>query len=469
MRPERLELSREEMRRLGYQAVDLLVEHLDTLRDQSVGSKADRPTLMALLQEPAPRVGSDPEALLQRLIRDVFPNCLHVNHPRFFAFVPSTGNYVGAIADLLASGFNVFSGTWMSGAAAAAMELVTLEWLRELCGLADSSEGLFVSGGSMANLTALTVARHTRLHDNMQGAVIYFSDQTHSSVDRAVQVIGFQAHQIRRLAADENFRIPLAGLRAAIDADRAAGLIPFCVVANAGTTSTGAVNQLPEIAQICSEENLWLHIDGAYGAASAICERGRAALHGLDLADSISLDPHKWLFQPFEIGCVFVRNGELLKETFRIMPEYLRDVHRGVEEVHFCDRGVQLTREFRALKLWLTFQVFGLDAVEAAVERGFALAEYAECRLREMPGWEVTTAAQMGIVTFRRTDLNNEQHHRIVNLLLEDGHAFLTLTTLRGDTLLRMCTINPQTEEKDIDSTLERVERLAALTVLQNR
>ena len=144
------------------------------------------------------------------------------------------------------------------------------------------------------------------------------------------------------------------------------------------------------------------------------------------------------------------------------MPEYLHDVHRGVEEVHFCDRGVQLTRSFRALKLWLTFQVFGLDAVEAAVERGFELAEYAECRLREMPGWEITTAAQMGIVSFRRTNLDNEQHHRIVNLLLEDGHAFMTFTTLRGDTVLRMCTINPRTDEQDIDSTLQRVEHLRA-------
>jgi aromatic-L-amino-acid/L-tryptophan decarboxylase len=462
MRPERLDLSREEMRRFGYQVIDVLVDHFDSLKDQPIGRKVDRLTLMATLDEPAPRSSTDPQALLERLQREVFPNCLRVNHPRFFAFVPSAANYVGAMADALASGFNVFAGTWMGGSAAAAMELVTTGWLRDLCGLAGSCEGLFVSGGSMANLTALAVARRVRLGGELAGAVIYCSNQTHSCVDRALDVIGFRPAQIRKLAADADYRIPLPELRQAIAADRAAGLVPFCIVANAGTTNTGAVDPLPELAALCQEENLWLHVDGAYGAAAAICARGSEVLKGLDLADSVSLDPHKWLFQPFECGCVFVRDGRLLADTFRIMPEYLRDVHRNSEEVHFCDRGVQLTRSFRALKLWLTFQVFGLDAIETAITRGFELAEYTERRLRAMPGWEIETTAQMGIVTFRRVQLSDEQHHQIVERLLANGFAFLTSTTLRGRTVLRMCTINPRTEEADVDATLALLESLAA-------
>jgi glutamate/tyrosine decarboxylase-like PLP-dependent enzyme len=462
MTADRLELSREEMRKLGYEVVDTLVEHFATLQDQSVGCKADRPSLMAMLDEPAPRQGTDPSVLLERLKQDVFPNCLRVNHPRFFAFVPSAANFVGAMADALASGFNVFAGTWMGGSAAAAMELVVTGWLREFCGLPESAAGLFVSGGSMANLTALVVARHSRLGGEMNGAVVYLSDQTHSCVDRALSVIGFRPEQIRKLAAGDDFRLPASALREAIARDRAEDRIPFCLVANAGTTNTGAVDPLEELAELCRQEGLWLHVDGAYGAAAAISARGREALRGLELADSISLDPHKWLFQPFESGCVLVRDGRLMKDAFRIMPEYLRDVHRGTEEVHFCDRGVQLTRSFRALKLWLTIQTFGREAIETAVDRGFRLAEYAEARIREMAGWEIATSAQMGIVTFRNTRLDNEGHHRLVSAMLEDGYAFLTSTTLKGQTVLRLCTVNPRTTESDIDGTLVLLETLSA-------
>jgi glutamate/tyrosine decarboxylase-like PLP-dependent enzyme len=462
MNPGELELSREEMRQLGHQVVDLLVEHFATLRDQPIGRKADRSSLMAALDEPPPRWGTPPTVLLQRLEREVFPNCLRVSHPRFFAFVPSPSNYVSAMADALASGFNVFAGTWMGGSAAAAMELVVTGWLRDLCGLAETAEGLLVSGGSMANLTGLAVARHTRLPRGAAGATVYMSDQTHSSVERALYVIGFLPEQLRKLAAGGDGRLETMALGKVVAEDRAAGFTPFCVIANAGTTNTGAVDPLDELAELCRQEGLWLHVDGAYGAAAAICPRGREILRGLDLADSVSLDPHKWLFQPFECGCAFVRQPGLLKETFRIMPEYLEDVHRGVEEVHFCDRGVQLTRGFRSLKLWLTFQVFGADAIRAAVERGFTLAEYAESRLREMPGWEIETPARMAVVTFLHKALDNQRHHMLVDRLLEDGHAFLTSTTLNGRTVLRMCTINPRTKESDVDSTLARLARYAS-------
>lgn len=465
MNADRLELDREEMRRLGYRAVDMLVDEWTGLSEKPVGRKAGREELMAALQEPPPREGAPPEIVFERLARDVFPNVLRIHHPRFFAFVPGPSNFAAAVGDFLAAGHNVFAGNWLSGSAASAMELVVTGWLRDLCGLAPEAEGLFVSGGSVANLTGLAVARHAVLGNRLEGAVAYLSEQTHSSVERALRILGLLPEQIRKLGVNDHFQLSVHNLRAAVAADRAAGKRPFCVVGNAGAVNTGAVDPLDELADFCEAEDLWLHVDGAFGAAAAVCERGRRELRGLNRVHSLSLDPHKWLFQPYEAGCVFVRQGSLLRETFRIMPEYLRDVHRPSEEVHFCDRGVQLTRSFRSLKIWLTFQIFGLDAIQRAVERGFELADYAERRLRDRPGFEVVTPAKMAVVTFRFKRLPEQAYEKAVVKMLEDGYAFLTSTVIRGQPALRLCTINPRTTEEDIDSTLDRLERICSKLV----
>jgi glutamate/tyrosine decarboxylase-like PLP-dependent enzyme len=252
-------------------------------------------------------------------------------------------------------------------------------------------------------------------------------------------------------------------LERAIEKDRAEGKRPFCVIASAGTTNTGAIDPLSELSRLCKDRNLWLHVDGAYGAASVICNRGRDLLDGLELADSLSLDPHKWLFQPFEIGCVLVRELAHLRDTFLILPEYLRDTQQHSTEFNFTDHGLQLTRGFRALKLWMSIKVFGMAAFRAAVERGFALAEFTEARLRKMPGWEIVTPAQMGIVCFRYESADDAAHLRLVQGILKDGFALITSTVLQGRTVLRTCTINPRTTESDIEETLVRLDHRARL------
>jgi aromatic-L-amino-acid/L-tryptophan decarboxylase len=457
MRHDTLDLTRDEMRALGYRVVDALIEHFETLSDKPVASTAPRADLQQVLREPLPETGGNPEDLIERLTRHVFANMCHVDHPRFFAFVPSPGNFAGAMADALASGFNPFVGTWLAGSGPAELELVTLDWLRDMCGLPETAGGLFVSGGSIANLTALAVAREQKLAGEISRGCIYFSDQTHSSVDRALAVLGFRPRQLRPLAADEQYRLPLDALRRAVDEDRAAGLIPFCVVANAGTTNTGAVDPLPELAAFCREHDLWLHADGAYGAASMLSVRGRAALAGIEQVDSLSLDPHKWLFQPFACGCVLLRERSLLRDTYRILPDYLRDAHHLREEVNFCDYGIELTRGFRALKLWLSFQIFGAAAIRSAIDRGFEVAEIAERRLRESPRWEILSPAQMAIVAFRHVG-DDALNNRLAAELKASGYAFLSTTTLRGKTALRLCTINPRTTEQDVLGTIERLE-----------
>jgi aromatic-L-amino-acid decarboxylase len=340
------------------------------------------------------------------------------------------------------------------------VELGVVRWLCRICGFPDAAGGLFVSGGSMANLTALVAARHSLLQDRVEGATVYFSDQTHSSVERALRVIGFLPEQMRKLESDEHFRLSILSLRAAVAEDRAKGLRPFCVIANAGTTNTGAVDPLNELADLAAKEKLWLHIDGAFGAAAILSERGKTMLRGLERADSISLDPHKWLFQSFECGCVLVRDAALLKSAFQIKPDYLRDVHRSEQEFNPCDYGVQLSRSFRALKVWLSLQTFGVAAFRGAITRGFELAELAERELRARKGWEILSPAQVATVCFRFGN-DDALQTRLVDEMMKDGYALLTSTELRGAVALRLCTINPRTTEQDIIETVNRLDKFA--------
>jgi glutamate/tyrosine decarboxylase-like PLP-dependent enzyme len=460
--PRGIDLPPEQMRALGYKVVDMLVDHFGQRAERPVGRKGGREALEAALREPIPEGGADPLQLLERLERDVFANMLHVDHPRFFAFVPSPGNFVSAMADTLAAGLNVFTGTWFAGSGPAQVELVVVDWLRQICGLPEPAGGLFVSGGSMANLTALAVARHVLLEDRVEKAVVYTSDQAHSSVLRGLRVLGFADGQVRVLPSDESYRLPLATLRSEIKSARASGLRPFCVIANAGTTNTGAVDPLRELAEICRRENMWLHADGAYGAPAVLTEPGKAALEGLGEVDSLSLDPHKWLFQSFEAGCVLVRDRALLLDTFQVMPEYLRDTNKDAQEVNFGNYGVQLTRSFRALKLWMSLQTFGLGAFREAIGRGIMLAEAAERFLREASEWEVVTPARLGVVTFRyrpqgmAAEKIDALQGRIVEGMMTDGFALATSTVLKGRPVLRLCTINPRTSEDDLRETIRR-------------
>lgn len=460
--PDDLTLSVEEMRALGYRVIDRIADRFHTLSERTTGRKADpavlRPMLSARLREH--EGPTDAAAVLDEVERDILSYCGAVDHPRFFAFVPGPSNYVSVLADALVSGYDVFAGTWLEGSGAIATELALVDFLRRECGLPPEASGLFVSGGSMANITALVAAREARAGSELGKAVAYCSTQTHSSIERGLRVIGFAPHQIVKIPADSAGRLPLASLAERVAADRASGLHPFLIIVNAGTTNTGAVDPLAEIASWGRSEGLWVHADGAYGAAAVLCEHGRKALAGLELVDSLSFDPHKWLFQPFECGCVIVRDGAHLKKAFQIFPEYLADVHRDLREVNLCDYGIQLTRGFRALKLWMSLRVFGIGAFRRAIERGFELAEYAEQKIAALPDWEVVSPAQMAIVAFRYKGTDQDQT-RIVDQLFAGGQAFLTSTVHGGRTVLRMCTINPRTTIEDIDTTIALLAKTA--------
>ena len=462
-----LQLEPDAMRRLGYGVIDEIIAHLTDLPDKSVTRHAGRAELEALLREPPPEHGADPDAVLQTVRDTVMGNTMHVDHPRFFAFVPGVSNFVGAMGDTLATGFNIFAGTWLEASGPAQIEMLTIDWLRELCGLPAGAGGLFVSGGSLANLTALAVAREQLDPADWPRAVLYCSDQTHSSVDRAARTLGIVGGRFQRLPSDAAYRLRPDDLRKAVQADRAAGLFPLAVIANAGTTNSGAVDPLPALADLCEAEGLWLHVDGAYGAAAVISPLAAERLGGLDRADSLVLDPHKWLFQPFDIGCVLVRDAARIESAFAILPEYLRDIAAAADEINYCDNGLELTRRFRALKLWMSIKVFGLAEFRRAIERGIQIAETAEDLLREAGCWEIVTPPQLAVLTFRHRDTPDEPaaavgfHRRLVDAVIADGHSMVTSTALNGLPVLRLCTINPRTTDADLAETLARLRRLA--------
>ncbi len=444
----------DEMRALGYWVVDRVVEHFRDGADGPAISSGDPAELRELLGGPLPEQPGDPLVALRTLLDVALQRMQHGDHPRYFARVPGPSSYAGVLGEWLGTGFNALASSWGGGAGPATVELVVLDWLAALLGLPSGAEGVIVSGGSLANMTALAAARAER-----GAGIAYLSDQTHASIRRALVALGFAADEIRTLATDELMRLRATTVAEAVAADRRAGRRPGIVIGTAGTTNTGAVDELEQIASVCASEGLWLHVDGAYGAPAAACDAGRAVLTGMELADSLVMDPHKWLFAPYDAGIVFVRRAGTLERAFSMRPEYLADVQLAPGTVDFGNRGLELSRRTRAFKLWMMLRTYGAQSIRAAVRRGMELAEIAQRLIDADPRWRCVTPAQLGIVTFTRDGWDAADHAAAVAALTADGYAAVTSTSLRGQPALRLCTINPRTTEADIAGTLGRLAR----------
>ena len=442
-----------DMRRLGYEMVDMVVKHLAGRSGEPAIAVTARAPLEAVIGGPVPRAPGNAAEALATLHDAVLSKIQHGDHPRYFARVGSPSSFTGILGDWLATGFNAIASSWVGGSGTAVLELVVLDWLRQLLGLPDGTQGIIVSGGSMANFTAFAAAFAAKGR-----GVVYLNDQTHSSLKRNLTSAGLQASDIRVLATGPDQKFNMTDLRQAIAADRARGLTPVMVVANAGTTNTGAADPMVEIAGLCRAEGLWMHVDGAYGAPAAMTPQGRAHLAGMELADSLVVDPHKWLFQPYDCGCVFVRHAGALERAFTMNPEYLKDVMGSEDHVDFFNRSLELSRKSRALKLWITFKTHGADHIAAAVGRGIALAETAQRLIEADPAnWKVVTPAQIGVVTFARVGAKDGDHAAMVNAITESGFATLSSTVVGGRSVLRFCMLNPLTTEADVAETLARL------------
>ena len=459
-----LALEPDELRRMGYAVVDLLVRRMEQLDEEPVLRTAGRSELIARLAEEPPETGRDFDGLLARLDADVLPFVGHFDHPRFFGYIPGAGTWPAALGDLIAAATNIDAGAWREAAGASQLELTVLGWFREWIGYPPGAEGILVSGGSAANLTAIACAREALVGPMSPRIVAYAGDQTHSSLARAVRHLGFRPDQLRVVPTDKRFRLRVDDVAAAIDADAAAGRLPFLVVANAGTTNSGAIDDLAEIAALCRERGVWLHVDGAYGAFAALTDRGRAALAGIELADSITLDPHKWLAMPFEVGCLMVRDGRLLERAFALHPEYLQESSGERDPVNFADRGLQLTRASRAIKVWLALQTFGVAAFRAAIDRAMDLTLEAQRLIEAEPALELVTPASLGILTFRRRGRSGEIaeevdrcNEAIVAQLAVSGEVLLTSTVLHGRYAIRLCVLNHTSGPADVAAAVRAV------------
>ncbi len=459
-----LQMAPETMRELAHHVADLLIERNVRLRGERAWEGDFKDALADRLDEDPPEAGRPAREVIDRAARDVLNNTLRLDHPRSFGFVPACPTWPGVLADFIASGFNVNAATWLVASGPSQLESVVIGWFRQWFGLPDGAGGLMTSGGSAAALHGLVAAREAA--GNPDQAVAYMSDQSHGAQVRAARIVGITPDRIRVLPTDTSGRVDPGAVAKAIAADRAAGRTPMVVCANAGTPTRGAVDPLPALADICAAERMWLHVDAAYGGFAILTPRGAAALEGIDRADSINVDPHKWLFQPYEAGCILVRDAGALERAFAIQHDVLQDSVWGAAHANLADQGIQLSRSFRALKVWMSIQTFGMAAFRAAIENGLDLA----ARAAEYVGGSRTLellSASLGMVCFRvnpgglSEDALARLNRKVLAHVFWGEQAFLSSTMVNRRFVLRLCILNHNTTWDDVRETLEAVERFA--------
>jgi aromatic-L-amino-acid/L-tryptophan decarboxylase len=465
-----LELTPKAFRELGYKAVDMIAENLERLQQrQEPARRAVPPELRDyLLELPLPQQGTEPAELLDFVAEQILPYPLgHIN-PRFFAWINSPAAPISVIGELLAASMN--SSVAGGDQAATYLEHAVLTWFKEMMGFPIESGGLLVSGGSMATLIGLAVMRFVKAQSgDMRGQgmrgepapmVVYKSAEGHSCIDKAVELLGLGHRYLRKIPVDAQFRMEVTALEQQILADRQAGLNPVCVVASAGTVNTGAIDPLDQIADLCRRENLWFHVDGAYGGAGLLAEQIAGLFNGLDRADSLGLDPHKWMYIPVECGCVLVRDKQAMRDTFSLVPAYLRDDR---QLPWFSEFGPQQTRGFRALKLWLALSHIGLDGYRHLISRDIALARKLQEKIQARPDFELRAAGPLSITCFRYITTRpydlNALNRSILGLVQSQGEVYLTSTEINGEFVLRTCMVNFRTEEADLDFLLDMIAR----------
>lgn len=457
------ELTPEEFRALGYRAVDLLADNLAAITAAPARRPVPEDRRRHLLEQPPPQSPVDPAALLDAYAEHILPHPMGNASPRFFAWVNSPPAPLAVLAELLAAGLNpsVAGGDH----AATYVEHTALNWLKTIMRFPASSGGILTSGGSTANIICLGVMRHVKTggavrHQGLNGQsaplVIYTSTQGHSCIQKAVELLGMGSAYLRKIPVDADYRMDTNQLKAHIAADRAAGLTPACVAASAGTVNTGAIDPLAEIAAICQAEGLWFHIDGAYGGFGILAEQTDGLYDGIERADSIAVDPHKWLYMPVECGCALVKDAAAMRDSYSVVPPYLRD---DTALPWFSEFGIQQSRGFKALKLWMVMQQIGLDGYRESISRDVALARGLQARIRARPDFELLAAGPLSITCFRYAPPGagdaNALNRRLLEIVQREGHVYLTSTELDGMLALRACIVNFRTTEADLDFLLD--------------
>lgn len=458
-----IDLSPEEFRELGYRAVDVLAAQLAGLRAAPVRQPTTEAFRQRIMSQPLPETESDPRAVLETFAADILPRPMGNASPRFFAWVNSPPAPFAILAELLAAALDpsVAGGDH----AATYVEHAVLSWIKTLMTFPAGGGGILTSGGSVANLIGLAVMRNVKAGSQIRAdgfynesapMVMYTSTQGHSCIEKAVEILGFGHNFLRKIPVDANFRMDMAQLKAHIEADRAAGLRPVCVAASAGTVNTGAIDLLNAIADLCQQEDLWFHVDGAYGGLGILAEQAQGLYKGIERADSLAVDPHKWLYMPVECGCALVRDAQAMRNTFSLVPPYLRD---DKALPWFSEFGIQQSRGFKALKVWMTLQQIGADGYRQLITHDVAMARALQDMIKARPDFELIAAGPLSVTCFRYapssvSDLTS-LNRQLLEIVQNEGQVFLTSTELNGTLVLRACIVNFRTQESDLDVLLD--------------
>jgi len=460
-----LEISPDEFQRLAERVTALTADYLRELDSLPISPPTTGEETERLFRTPLSENGVGAEALAG--LQDVIEHS-RAQNGRFFGYVLGSGEPVGAVADLLAGVLNQNVTAWRSGPAAVTVERTVVGWLAEAIGCSGFL-GSLTGGGSSANLMALAMARETKMPANEVGVrgmprgVVYASEEVHMSIPKSVALLGIGRQNLRLIATDEKFRVIPDELEDAIQRDKREGKIPVAVVASAGTVNTGAIDPLPEIAAIARRHGLWMHIDGAYGALAAIAAPEKFV--GMDLADSLSLDPHKWLYQPLDCGCLLYRDVNAAHSAFSHTGDYAKALTDDpIEGFAFFEESLELSRRFRALRLWFSLRYHGLQAFRAAIQKDLDMAQRLAKALAERPHLELLAPVELSAVCFRHIgnetppeDELNRHNAAILKRVVQRGRVYLSNATLRGKFCLRACIVNHRTTEGDVDSVIPEV------------
>src|SRR6185312_5198841 len=457
-------------RRLAHRALDDALDSLVTVRERPVWQSVPA-AVRAEFKAPLPRKGEGAEATYEDYRRLVAPYPTGNIHPRFWGWVIGSGTPMGVVADMLASTLNPNCSDFDH--AAAHVESQVIAWLKEMLGYPAQASGILVSGGSLANLVGINVARSalTPFPVREQGLtakprlMLYASSETHNSVQKAAELMGLGAESLAKIPVDDDYRMDVAALKARLVSDRREGRMPFCVVANAGTVNTGAVDEMDAIADLCRDEKLWLHVDGALGALASQDPQGRALLKGMERADSLAFDLHKWLYMPIEVGCVLVKDRAHHQEAFTAHASYLKKLPGGIAqgaapEAHF---GPQLSRGFRALKVWMNLKAHGADEFARLIGQNLAQAQYLKSRVEREPKLELLAPVPLNVVNFRYRGAGldaaglDELNARILVALQERGIAAPSSTVLKGRFAIRVAITNHRSRREDFDALADAV------------
>jgi aromatic-L-amino-acid/L-tryptophan decarboxylase len=461
-------------------ASELVVRLYRGLNQARVTTAMTRTEVASIFDGPLPEEPQAIESILQEVEDKIFANSALNLSPRFFGYINAGGNQASVLGDLLASAVNQLCAKWHFSPAASEVERRVIRWIAQFIGYAPEAGGCLLSGGSAGNLVGLAVARRQKVQFDadslgMQGGppvTVYVSQEGHASFEKAMVLLGMGRNQLRKIAALDDFTIDIEALEKQVTEDRSNGYHPICVVGNAGTTNTGAVDPLDALAGFCQKHDLWFHVDAAYGGPAAGTEIAGRLFKGVGRADSVVVNPHKWFYVPAEAACILVREPKALKATFQIAADYLREESEPTPDgpLDFKDYGPQLSRSFRALKVWMTFKAYGARKLRAAIESNIQIMQYLADRIDQSPDFVRVAPVPLSVVCFQYRTSNISVHSdqkylddlntRLLNALERDGRVFLSGTKIRGEWVLRACSVNHRLRREDVDFLLDVIREV---------